>query len=277
MKVAFAGDSALDRILVGRLRGAFAVELVADVHSLQGIARDCDVLVLGAGAPANLADEVAKCKSVALGRIATVIDQRVVDPGGTRTFAMALERAGVALVDAPIHCETVAEFPQLAATLCGGTEAAFTRVKPLLDAMGARVLHFGEAGTGHTARLLVGAAATCNRLATCEGAAAGLANGLSVADMAAVLNRSSGVNSGTERVLPHLGTGSRTTEMPLTEVAREMRLTSQLAMRAGTPLLVAHVVGELCRSFANALDEGATMDDAVLLMEKAAGLRYSSH
>ena len=44
-----------------------------------------------------------------------------------------------------------------------------------------------------------------------------------------------------------------------------MRLASQLAMRAGTPLLLASVVGELCRSLANGLGEGATFDDAVAL------------
>ena len=81
--------------------------------------------------------------------------------------------------------------------------------------MGAKVIHFGATGSGHTARLLVGAAADLQPMATCEGAAAGFSNGLSIADMALVLNRSSGVNSGTERVLPHIGTGGRTTDMPL--------------------------------------------------------------
>ncbi|CAN7349695.1 NAD-binding protein [Variovorax sp. LjRoot178] len=261
---------------MSRLRGAFHVKQVADVTSLEKIAPDCDVLVLGAGAGQDFGDQAANWTRATFGRIATVIDQRVVDPERTREFAVALQRSGVALVDAPIHCEKVEEFPQLAATLCGSSHDAFASVKPLLEAMGAKVIHFGASGTGHAARLLVGAAATCNRMATCEGAAAGFANGLSIADMAMVLNRSSGVNSGTERVLPHLGTGGRTTEMPLADVAEEMRLVSQLAMRAGAPLLLANVVGELCRSLANGLADGATFDDAVALMEKAAGLRYGA-
>jgi hypothetical protein len=62
--------------------------------------------------------------------------------------------------------------------------------------------------------------------------------------------------------------------MPLAGVVEEMRLASQLGMRAGAPLLLAGIVGELCRSLANGLEEGATFDDAVASME-AAGLRYA--
>jgi len=275
MIIAFVGNGALDQVVAGRLRGSFRVEQVVDAASIEKVAGDCDVLVLGSSTAQEFGEQLAHWPRAAFGRIATVIDQRVVDPERTRTLAAALELAGVALVDAPIHCEKVDEFLQWAAAFCGGSDEALARVRPVLDAMGARVLHFGAVGTGHTARVLVGAAATCNRMATCEGAAAGFANGLSIADMALVLNRSSGVNSGTERVLPQLGTGVRTTDMPLADVAYEMTLASQLAMRAGAPLLLANVVAELCRSLANALGEGATFDDAIPLMETAAGLRYT--
>jgi 3-hydroxyisobutyrate dehydrogenase len=274
MIVAFAGNGALDEAVVGRLRGKFQVEYVVDVGSLQAIARDCEVLVLGTGAASGLAEQLAKWPRAAFGRIAVLIDQRVADPDRTREFAAVLEGAGIVLVDAPMHCEKVEEFPDFAATLCGGADDAVAKVRPVLEAMGPKVIHFGAVGAGHTARVLVGAAATCNRMATCEGAAAGFANGLSIADMAMVLNRSSGVNSGTERVLPNLGTSARTTDMPLAGVVEEMRLASQLGMRAGAPLLLAGIVGELCRSLANGLEEGATFDDAVASMETA-GLRYA--
>jgi 3-hydroxyisobutyrate dehydrogenase len=274
MIVAFAGNGALDQVVASRLGGKFRVEPVADAAALERLAGACDVLVLGGSAGEDWGEQLGQWKREAFGSIEVVVDQRVVDPERTRELATSLESVGIALVDAPIHCEKTEEFPQVAATLCGGADAAVAKVRPVLEAMGAKVIHFGAVGSGHTARLLVGAAATCNRMATCEGAAAGFANGLSIADMALVLNRSSGVNSGTERVLPHLGTAARTTDMPLADVAREMRLASQLAMRAGTPLLIAGVATELCRSLANGLDEAATFDDAVASMEKAAGLSF---
>lgn len=265
MIVAFAGNSALDAAVVGRLRGAFRVELVGDAASLEKVSHECDVLVLGAGAPQKLGGQLAQWTRANFGKIMTVIDQRVADPEDTRAFGAALARSGVALVDAPIHCEKAEQFPDVAATLCGGADEALARVRPVLDAMGAKVIQFGETGSGHTARILVAAAAVCNRMATYECAAVGFANGLSISDMALVLNRSSGVNSASERVLPHIGTDVRTTDLPLHTVVGEMRLASRLAMRAGVPLLLPGVVGELCQSLAKGVGESATFDDEVVL------------
>jgi 3-hydroxyisobutyrate dehydrogenase len=276
MIVAYAGNGALDQAVLGRLRGAFRVEQVAGAAELEKIAGDCDVLVLGTGAGQELGEQIAQWPRGAFRRIATVIDQRVLDPDGAHDFAAALERCGVALVDAPIHCDNAQAFPELAATLCGGADDAVARVRPLLEAMGGKLIHFGGIGSGRTARLLVGAAAVCNRMATYECAAAGFSNGLSIADMALVLNRSSGANSASEYVLPHLVTDAQTTDMALAEVVGEMRLVSQLAMRAGAPLLMANLVGELCQALANGVGEGATFDDAVASMERAAGLRYEA-
>ena len=265
MNIAYVGNGPLDDAVASRLRGANAVERISDAAGLEVAARDCDVLVLGAGAAPKLAEQLAHWPKAAFGRIKTVVDQRVADPEDSRVFAAALARSDVALVDAPIHCEKAEQFPEVAATLCGGTDEALARVRPVLEAMGAKVIHFGETGSGHTARILVAAAAVCNRMATYECAAAGFGNGLSIADMALVLNRSSGVNSASERVLPHIGTEVRTTDVPLHIVVDEMRLASRLAMRAGAPLLVAGVVGELCQSLAKGLGESATFDDAMAL------------
>ena len=265
MNVAYVGNGPLDEAVASRLRAAFAVERITDPAGLETAARNCDVLVLGTGAAAELGEQLAQWPKAAFGRITTVVDQRVADPEDTRGFAAALSRSGVVLVDAPIHCEKAEQFPEVAATLCGGSDEALGRVRPLLEAMGAKVIHFGETGSGHTARILVAAAAVCNRMATYECAAAGFSNGLSIADMALVLNRSSGVNSASERVLPHIGTEVRTTDVPLHTVVGEMRLASRLAMRAGAPLLLAGVVGELCQSLAKGLGESATFDDAVAL------------
>jgi 3-hydroxyisobutyrate dehydrogenase len=277
MMIAYEGGGALDQAVLEQLRRQFRVEVVADAAALERVAGDCEVLVLGSGAGQEIAEQLANWPRSKFGRIATVVDQRVVDPDDTRRFAEALQRSGIALVDAPIHCDDTSVFPERAAALCGGAQDALARVRPVLEAMGAKLIHFGDVGAGVTARVLVGAAAVCNRMATYECAAAGFSNGLSIADMALVLNRSSGANSASEYVLPHIGTSNVTTHMPIAAVANEMRLASQLAMRAGTPLLLPGVVGELCQSLANQVTGGVTFDAAATLMEAAAGLRDIPH
>lgn len=276
MIVGYAGAGALDEVVVGRLGAAFQVKRLADVGALQKQAGECDVLVVGSGAAAEFRECLARAGAETLLRnIKIVVDQTVADPESTRDLAAKLATRGVALVDAPIQCENAGTFPDASAVLCGGTADAIERVRALLDAMGAKVIHFGETGNGHAARLLVGAIAACNRMTTYECAAVGFKNGLSIADMALVLNRSSGANSATERVLPFLGGEQRTTNRPLAEVARELRLASRLAMRAGAPLMLGNLVGDLCQSLANQLESDATFDDAVELIEARAAVDFS--
>jgi 3-hydroxyisobutyrate dehydrogenase len=110
---------------------------------------------------------------------------------------------------------------------------------------------------------------------TYECAALGFKNGLSIEDMATVLNRSSGANSATEHVLPFLADRQSTSDALLSDMVFKLRLVSQLAMRAGTPIVLSNLVADLCQSASNQLGSGALVDSLVGSVESSAGVTFN--
>jgi 3-hydroxyisobutyrate dehydrogenase len=206
---------------------------------------------------------------------ATLVDLTAGDPARVQAMAKTLATRGVAFVDAPLHCEHLGRFPAESAFLCGGSPQALAAVTPVLERLGAKVVVCGDVGSGHVARAIVGALAVCNRLITLEGAGMGFRNGLTVADMGRVLERCSGSNSGTARVLPAIAENRTTADMRLTEAAADLSLCVQLARRIGAPALIAtQVYGQVLAASRRDSDD-ATLDDLRRLVEEGSDFNFS--
>jgi len=82
-----------------------------------------------------------------------VVDMGTSDPQSTREIARRLKERGTGWVDAPVSGGPDGAEKGSLAIMAGGTEEDFTRVKPILDALGTPV-HVGDAGAGHTAKLI---------------------------------------------------------------------------------------------------------------------------
>lgn len=270
MIIGYLGDGALCKKVRERLSAAFDSVVLLSVGTAPTEAEKYDVLVVGGSWPSDALETLTTMGVFARSsaNMPIVVDQTSADPEKTRALSIELAAKGVQLVDAPIHCELASDFPKCSAILCGGADAALERVRPVLEAMGPKLIHFGEVGSGHTAHALVTAIAVCNRMITYECAALGVKNGLTIEDMSTVLNHSSGANSASERVLPFLASRDRTTDIPIADVAAELRVASQLAMRAGATAMLPMLVADMTQSFANELDAAATFDDVVGLLDR---------
>ncbi len=178
------------------------------------------------------------------------------------------------MLDAPIHCERIDAMPEASAIMCGGPHDAVQSVRTILEAICPKIVHCGDTGSGQAARLVVAAVAACNRLITYECATVGVKNGLTIEHMAAVLDRSSGSNSATARVLPVLATAQPTTDVPLAAVAEDLTRASRLAMRSGAPMLVANLACAMVETAAAQLGADATLDALARTFEAGAGIRF---
>ncbi len=85
---------------------------------------------------------------------ATVIDFGTSLPGSTRALGDEVAGAGGAYLDAPLGRTPSHAKDGLLNIMCSGDDAAFARVKPVLDDLGENVFHLGALGTGHTIKLL---------------------------------------------------------------------------------------------------------------------------
>ncbi|WP_284179501.1 NAD(P)-dependent oxidoreductase [Rhabdaerophilum sp. SD176] len=83
-----------------------------------------------------------------------IVDTSTANPVSTEALAAELKTMGVDFVDAPLGGTPVqAEAGQLVA-MCGGEEAVFNRVKPVIETWAAKIIHLGPVGAGHKMKLL---------------------------------------------------------------------------------------------------------------------------
>ncbi len=86
-----------------------------------------------------------------------VIDMSSIDPGATRTLAGAFADRGVAMLDAPVSGGERGAIGGTLSVMVGGDGPAFERALPILEVLGANIVHVGPSGAGQVAK-------ACNQL-----------------------------------------------------------------------------------------------------------------
>jgi len=97
------------------------------------------------------------------------VDHTTVSAGVTRELCEVAQGAGIAFVDAPISGGQAGAENAALSVMCGGTQAAFDRAAPVMDAYARICRRIGDSGAGQLTKM-------CNQIAI-----AGLVQGLSEA------------------------------------------------------------------------------------------------
>jgi 2-hydroxy-3-oxopropionate reductase len=82
-----------------------------------------------------------------------VIDMSSISPVATKEFAARIAEKGCDYVDAPVSGGDVGARNASLTIMCGGTEAAFARAKPLFELMGKTITLVGGVGDGQTTKV----------------------------------------------------------------------------------------------------------------------------
>lgn len=82
-----------------------------------------------------------------------VVDMSSISPVETKKFAERIKALGCDYVDAPVSGGEVGAKNATLSIMCGGSEAAFERVKPLFELMGKNITRVGEVGDGQTCKV----------------------------------------------------------------------------------------------------------------------------
>jgi len=88
-----------------------------------------------------------------LGQGKLVVDCSSIDPIATRAFAQRIAGLGCGYVDAPVSGGEVGAKAASLTIMCGGAEADFDRVKPLLEKMGKNLTRVGDVGAGQITKV----------------------------------------------------------------------------------------------------------------------------
>jgi len=81
-----------------------------------------------------------------------LIDCSTIDVDTARAVAATAEEAGLAMLDAPVSGGTIGALNATLTFMVGGSDAAFERGKPILEAMGKNIFHAGGPGAGQGGR-----------------------------------------------------------------------------------------------------------------------------
>ncbi|SEL29908.1 2-hydroxy-3-oxopropionate reductase [Roseovarius azorensis] len=88
-----------------------------------------------------------------LGAGKCVIDMSSISPLATKDFARKIDDLGCDYVDAPVSGGEVGAKAGSLTIMCGGSDAAFARVLPLLELMGQNITHVGDVGSGQICKV----------------------------------------------------------------------------------------------------------------------------
>jgi len=97
-----------------------------------------------------------------------LIDCSTIDVETARAVAAAAGEQGLDMVDAPVSGGVTGAQAATLTFMVGGSETAFERARPLLEAMGKTIVHAGGAGNGQAAKICNNMVLGASMIVVCE-------------------------------------------------------------------------------------------------------------
>jgi 3-hydroxyisobutyrate dehydrogenase len=236
--------------------------------------RDCDIVITCLPSSVEV-EEVLHQPDGMLGALrdgCVLIDCTSGDPETSRDIAAELAPRGIEFVDAPVSGGTIAAIEARLTVMCGGSESAFARVKPVIEIFGKKIVYCGPVGAGHTVKAVNQALLAVHILATAEALVAAAKAGVNPAVALDVINASSGRSNSSENLIP---ARALTREFPrtfrLALLDKDVDIAARLAQSVGVPAPMMDLAARLTREAHEMLGEEADHVEAVRLVEKHGG------
>lgn len=196
------------------------------------------------------------------------------DPAASRAIADRLRGQGVDFLDAPVSGGVVGAEAGKLTVMCGGDDATFERVTPVLQTFGEKIVLAGAVGCGHALKAVNNALLAVHIWSTAEGLAMLEKLGVDPALALDVINASSGrsntsMNLFPERVLTRAF--PRTFRLALLD--KDIGIAAHMADDTRTPAEVIATTARLFHEARAELGEEADHVEAVKVVERRAGLR----
>ena len=281
MKIGFIG--------LGNMGGPMAANLARAGHEVagfdltapmpEGVTRATSAAAAATGAEVviTMLPNGAILRSVAADVIPTMTagavlcDCSTVDVDSARAVADQAAAAGLGALDAPVSGGIGGAQAGTLTFMVGGTEAAFDRVKPLFEVMGAKLVHCGVSGAGQAAKICNNMILGVTMIATCEAFALADKLGLDRGKMFDVVSTSSGYSWSMNAYCPAPGVGPNSPAdngykpgFAAELMLKDLNLSQQAATSADADTPMGQLAAELYRRFVEE-ENGRGMDFSAML------------
>ena len=215
-----------------------AAELrVAAPATLAELARSVEALVCCVSADADVL-EVVRAVAPALQKGALLLDCSTVSAETAREASGLLEPRGVEFLDCPVSGGVEGARDATLAIMVGGTPAAFARARPILEALGRTITHFGPSGSGQAAKATNQIMCAGIIEAVAEAMAFARAQGLPLEALIDTLGKGAGSSWYFVHRAPNMVRGSFPAGFRVRLHEKDLRICREMAARCGAVLPV---------------------------------------
>ena len=198
------------------------------------------------------------------------------DPEASRQIARELEDVGVTFLDAPVSGGTDGAEKGTLTVMVGGPEEAFERVRPVLEAVGKKIVHVGPVGAGHALKAVNNTLLAVNLWAAGEGLAALVKQGVDPRVALAVINASSGRSNATENLIPErVVTRAWPNTFKLGLLAKDVGIGMKVLDGAELPAPLLRLTHEVYQMAKREIGPDADHAEALKLIERWAGVEIA--
>lgn len=200
---------------------------------------------------------------------AVLLDCSTIDVATAREVIALAEDAGYEMVDAPVSGGIAAANAGTLTFMVGGTDSAFARAEPILQAMGKAVIHAGAAGNGQAAKICNNMLLGIHMIGTCEAFAMAQKLGLDPQTFYDISSVSSGQNWSMTSYCPVPGVGPTTPAdnnyqggFASALMLKDLKLAMEAAQASGASTPLGRHAQELYEAFAK--DNGGLDFSAII-------------
>ena len=208
-----------------------------------------------------------------LGANTTLVDLTSGIPETSRRIAERLSNRGIGWLDAPVSGGTAGAEAGTLTIMIGGEAPVFSRVLPVLELFGKRIVHVGPAGAGHALKAVHNMLIAVNVFALGEGLTTLARAGVAPRTALEVINNANGRSFVSERLVPERvlsGAWPRTFRLALLD--KDVAIARDLARTEGIDAPMMERVSELLHQAHAELGEEADHVEAIRLHERRAGV-----
>ena len=199
-----------------------------------------------------------------------LIEMSTIAPGVGRRVAAALAEKGVSMIDCPVSGGPQGAEAGTLSIMCGGPAETFEACRPLLEVLGERIVHFGEAGTGYMAKLCNQVACVITIQAVAETLALAAKAGMDVRKVWEVVGSGLAASRIMELHGPKMLARDWAPGFTLRLQEKDLRLVQAAADELEMPLPATGIVHQLIRSLSAKGKEELGTQALVLAMEELA-------
>jgi 3-hydroxyisobutyrate dehydrogenase-like beta-hydroxyacid dehydrogenase len=176
---------------------------------------------------------------------AAVINMGTIGAVATTRIAKTLGDLGYRMLDAPVSGSTAVAAAGELNIMVGGDEQTFKEFEPVLSAIGEKISHMGEVGSGARMKLINNLIMGANMAVLSEGLALGEAAGIPVEKQLEVLLAGSAASGVAQRRSGNLISGTYEPQFKLSHELKDLYFALELGRDLEDPLPITAVVSQI--------------------------------